>query len=661
MNLKLKHNFFLSLFLISLFFIPMISAQTDFINPTGGNCIYKEHLGVCTISSILKTEASKQQKDTAGYEGFEVKFNFVKNGVTNTNADQEYSFQLLNSWYPGPAYLDKYQFKLGNKFNCNLSIQIQGTCAPVTISLENVNSIDYFEAGNNKSRCLEVISGHNNLNDMERVNIIFVGFNYSNLEEFKTRVVGLININGDGSTYDSGLLAATPFRDYKNKFNLWYVNETRNFNLSNFSEDKKYLFDKCSLSLVNKQEITLIKGFGKSYANLGSQARGWTVIFDWQDNIHFVRNTLLHEFGHSFGGLLDEYSYGYVPEGSVPIRANCDVASKDVACAKWCSGKPLQVEELTSAVCDSAVDVESCIEKTTENLPCMWLGENEVLGQTGCINRVSLCTEINSKETCENSFSDFWNGNFCYWVNELDSYYKSNCIPGNSPVNIGTNCIENTGCYQGCTTNNWFRSSSQSRMRVASSPWLYINEKHLVENINSLNAGSKFTASSSEEVITFDEFDYQGNVLKGGIINLNNLTIESQENIIAGIEEKTQNKVSLTTAGKIEINNLNPVLLVEAYIQTSYGENNLTEKASITKISSIEEISSKAIETGEFKKINKIELKEESEMQVYSITGLKETKIFAIFPVSMNIEMKINAETKDILSVDKPWWSFFAL
>lgn len=65
-------------------------------------------------------------------------------------------------------------------------------------------------------------------------------------------------------------------------------------------------------------------------------------------------------------------------------------------------------------------------------------------------------------------------------------------------------------------------------------------------------------------------------------------------------------------------------------------------------------------ETPNIESIKKIELKEESQKSVYSVKGIKQARILFIFPVSLEIETKVNAETGKIISVKKPWWSFLA-
>jgi uncharacterized membrane protein YkoI len=58
--------------------------------------------------------------------------------------------------------------------------------------------------------------------------------------------------------------------------------------------------------------------------------------------------------------------------------------------------------------------------------------------------------------------------------------------------------------------------------------------------------------------------------------------------------------------------------------------------------------------------IDSITLDVESGKLVYLISGVKEGKFFAIIPVSAEIQQKIDANSGDILSTEKPWWSFLA-
>ena len=68
--------------------------------------------------------------------------------------------------------------------------------------------------------CREAIPGHNNPNE-NRINFIFVGNHYPNLETFMTIVNSALGIEENSF----GLFRLEPFRSNMDKFNFWYVNQ----------------------------------------------------------------------------------------------------------------------------------------------------------------------------------------------------------------------------------------------------------------------------------------------------------------------------------------------------------------------------------------------------------------------------------------------------
>ena len=56
----------------------------------------------------------------------------------------------------------------------------------------------------------------------------------------------------------------------------------------------------------------------------------------------------------------------------------------------------------------------------------------------------------------------------------------------------------------------------------------------------------------------------------------------------------------------------------------------------------------------------RVKLQEMNNKPVYSVKRMKEARILFIIPVSMEIESKVDAETGDLISENKPWWSFLA-
>lgn len=125
--------------------------QVECINMiVGGPCSYEDFEGECTFTSVEKTEESKLQ---SVYEGFEVKFTFVPSKeleeyvfISREDVGRENNFRLVNSWYPGSQYLEKYNIEEETVFSCTMSVMTDGTCSPVVFEFDEIDRIDYFES-----------------------------------------------------------------------------------------------------------------------------------------------------------------------------------------------------------------------------------------------------------------------------------------------------------------------------------------------------------------------------------------------------------------------------------------------------------------------------------------------------------------------------------
>ncbi len=392
-----------------------------------------------------------------------------------------------------------------NPSNCNPMCQPSNTCLPVQPKYcKNNCAVNdcqkcgcYFNfmcqpdgtcAPPKGDSCLELIPEHNDKNANDSVNVVFLAYDFPSSEEVKKTAEKLVNINGDGSYNDTGLLSHRPFRDYKNKFNIWYLEKIfepdNNYSLHDNVWKIGGLMNNYCPDLKNKQNILLVNGqFASLAPSLGGPKGGNILLglplieFSNSSNLAGFRLTLLHEFGHSFGGLADEAIIGigssdYVSKSQF---ANCDAIGNKTACPKWCNEEPLSVNELKNAVCDDVNDELSCNEKIKNNLPCQWTAFNS--GFNSCLNIVDFCTSFKTKETCK-----------CLWLDYEHPYFKSNCIPSADQIpdiNIGKNCIPNTGCYMGCAYSHLlYRSTKSSLMRNDESYYGYVNEQQLVKNIN---------------------------------------------------------------------------------------------------------------------------------------------------------------------------------
>ncbi len=114
--------------------------------------------------------------------------------------------------------------------------------------------------------------------------------------------------------------------------------------------------------------------------------------------------------------------------------------------------------------------------------------------------------------------------------------------------------------------------------------------------------------------------------------------------------EKTENELSIKTENAVAITTEKLVIEQDKLsLKTSAGNKEI-------KILP-EEASSKATE---ITTLEEIKLEEEDTKPVYSVKGTKDVRILSMIPASMEIETKVSAETGDVISTNKPWWSFLA-
>lgn len=120
----------------------------------GGPCEYHDYAGTATIVRVEQTETSRRQAKNvggAGYEGYEVWFRFepaseIGEEWARPAAGKEHRLSLMNSWYPGPRYLQKYGIKPGLKCSCVLKAITKGTCTPIIFDFPEIKRDDYFES-----------------------------------------------------------------------------------------------------------------------------------------------------------------------------------------------------------------------------------------------------------------------------------------------------------------------------------------------------------------------------------------------------------------------------------------------------------------------------------------------------------------------------------
>jgi len=265
---------------------------------------------------------------------------------------------------------------------------------------------DYLPLTDNVNQCIQVID---NGDPEDKIDVVFVPDGFMTEGEMDTFANSILPLHISGS---SGILTREPFLSDAARFNFYYFNESDNFSCRKSADcrrvDIEYLLSiRCPIVdeiivLVNSTEY-----FGYAYTTNGFAVSTSGPL----SGTAKAEQITSHEFGHSFGGLKDEYAnLRTISETSYP---NCD----EYGCPKWCSVAPAKAEPPWD-VCDAIT-----IEADCDNSPiCSWFSSVLVPGE---------CTLI-----------DYSQGNFTE----------------------GLTCIEGAECYHNCHGTNGFRSSLNSLM-----------------------------------------------------------------------------------------------------------------------------------------------------------------------------------------------------
>jgi hypothetical protein len=140
----------------------------------------------------------------------------------------------------------------------------------------------------------------------------------------------------------------------------------------------------------------------------------------------------------------------------------------------------------------------------------------------------------------------------------------------------------------------------------------------------------------------------QGTQINTTVIQNETSTSQGTSQISIG---KTSSGVISITQGNAEATSTSKLNVIDSkvYFETSSG---IVKEVKVLP----EEASSKST----IKTINEMKISEEDGKIIYSISGKNKGKFVFLIPVSASINQKINAENGEIISTEKPWWSFLA-
>ncbi len=140
----------------------------------------------------------------------------------------------------------------------------------------------------------------------DKADILFIGDKFSNDDELRKKILDMLDYEGNFiDTKFEGLFSREPFKSNKNKFNIWYMNTGK----LDYEKEKKWgivpkLEDvRIKEAICNNINYTLVLSNKDSYRSFCS---GRTCFLSLPYKSYAGR-LLLHEFGHGFANLADEY------------------------------------------------------------------------------------------------------------------------------------------------------------------------------------------------------------------------------------------------------------------------------------------------------------------------------------------------------------------
>lgn len=137
----------------------------------------------------------------------------------------------------------------------------------------------------------------------------------------------------DAREYSDYLVTSEPFRDYSNDFNFFYIDSY---------EPECELYKGIAIYCHSKELIEKAASCPYDYIvvldEMESQIRSSAYQNVMSINSKHPKSVFLHEFGHSFANLAEEYIPARIPRGSENCQRSCDKFEREVdGCFNGCS------------------------------------------------------------------------------------------------------------------------------------------------------------------------------------------------------------------------------------------------------------------------------------------------------------------------------------
>jgi len=386
----------------------------------------------------------------------------------------------------GEIFNDEVSFLINSEdldngeYNLNLILSVSGG-----IRKEQFMGETFLVIG--EESCVS-LNGEGDRSKNNVLNFVFAGFNFDDNSEFVNWI----------ERYKNDLMIHEPMNSNQERFQFYYVDVTKSIinPKLGLGERGREMED------YIEQIVDICNLPNEHIIGIGNWHFRPNAIWDWGfyiptsgfEGIGETESvTFPHEFGHSFGLMYDEYKQNFI-SGRLPpderFYRNCDGnRNYGEACSTWCT-ETMSVEQVKAIDCESITSSRECRSSSF----CLWLydcpadelfcvsGGINLVGKTGCVNTVEICTEYETEEECKNAKDGALSGSFCKWLGRDNNWFKSSCLSRayDPNYNIGIECDEGFGCYMECGGSNWFKSTPRSIMSGwALEPFNTFNLKHI--------------------------------------------------------------------------------------------------------------------------------------------------------------------------------------
>ncbi len=318
-------------------------------NPCTDDCAVVEGLASCNViddsnscsGGYCKSGKCIENLPTLSNQPLSLGFRFEPNGgIIIANMDL-WRFELFNANQGDVLSVKAYRNGIfqGDFSICTVPGGSTGCGASGTLDESNLGSWTgmVFLNGNNNigtinfavealaiptNRCANMLSSGN---PQEKLDIEFIGDSYSRINEFIR----------DSNNFMDGLLSYEPFNSQRHKINVYRAETLQSLGCYYNCSGTRHLIccdssriEQAASACPHDQVIVIVNN-----NNYGGSGGVYSISYRGDYRV------AVHEFGHSFGRLKDEYSYGPYPGHDLYYYydgGNCDSSSN---CPSW-SGIP---------------------------------------------------------------------------------------------------------------------------------------------------------------------------------------------------------------------------------------------------------------------------------------------------------------------------------